>query len=644
MTTKLLNNRYQVIQVLGAGGFGETSLAEDTHLPSRRRLVIKELKPITNDPKTSQMVQQRFEREAAILENLGENSEQIPQLYAYFPENGKFYLVQEWIQGQTLTNIIESQGKLNETVVREILLSLLPVLDYVHSKGIIHRDIKPDNIIIRSHDNKPVLIDFGAVKETIRTVINTAGNPTQSIVIGTPGYMPSEQGIGRPVYASDIYSLGLTAIYLLTGKQPQELETDPHTGQILWETYATGTSPEIVKILTQAIEPRPSDRYTTASKMLYDLQSGHNITSHSPTTSATIAISPGFIPNQQHPPTPSPTKNPLINPRYLQKPPVIIAGVIIGSLIGAVAISSITRQPQPSTSIATNSSVKTESETTKVLPKNSSTAEITPSASVQPTTNSSQPFIQPSTNQPVIDNTPTAKRQQQQSQPENVFANTNQNEGQKNRNLDQQPNGVSIEQIFADDRQNQPQKNRNLDQQPNGVSIEEIFADDRKNRRQKRRQRLPQLNANNIRENLPAFPTGTSRREVEATLGKPKKYYRGYWGNTRATTYKIVPNQIDLGYLFDRKSGRLRQTEAGFAKTVDPQIVQSTFKGMLGGQTTPKIQQGLQQIQERQINNFTFTQGGIKGQIIRQNCGDIYISVWEADLHDFVNPATANKC
>jgi serine/threonine-protein kinase len=289
---KLLNNRYQVIQVLGAGGFGETFLAEDTYMPSRRRCVIKQLKPISNDPKTYQVIQQRFEREAATLEYLGEANDQIPQLYAYFSENGLFYLVQEWVHGHTLTNVIKSQGQLQENTVREILLSLLSVLDYVHSKGIIHRDIKPDNIILREIDNKPVLIDFGAVKETIRTTINAAGHPTQSLVIGTPGFMPSEQAIGRPVYATDIYSLGLTAIYLLTGKYPQELETHPHTGQVIWQQFAGGISPQLAMLLTQAIEPRMSDRFTTANKMLYALKSETSIPSQVNNTVATIRLNP----------------------------------------------------------------------------------------------------------------------------------------------------------------------------------------------------------------------------------------------------------------------------------------------------------------------------------------------------------------
>jgi serine/threonine-protein kinase len=625
MRTKLLNNRYQVIQLLGAGGFGKTSLAEDTHLPSRRRFVIKELKPINNDPETSQIIQQRFEREAAILENLGETSDQIPKLYAYFPENGKFYLVQEWIEGQTLTNIIQSKGKLNEAIVREILLSLLSVLDYVHSKGIIHRDIKPDNIILRSQDNKPVLIDFGAVKETIRTVINPSGNPVQSIVIGTPGYMPSEQAIGRPVYATDIYSLGLTAIYLLTGKQPQEFETHPQTGQILWQQYAAGISPEMVQILTQAIEPRPSDRYTTASKMLYALKYGHNtghnnyISSHSPTTRATISLSPPPSRSQTSQPIYSPARTPVIrevnNPANGQKTTVIVISLLVSSLIVGFGISN--RQPQPSAPVPTNSTVTTETQTPTVVLTNSPVAkEVSPTPVMTPTpsteqqlisnalpkTNSSEVLTPPTVDEPVIQDTPT-------------------------------PTVRSTPEVEIQQQQSQPVV----------VPTAQLFSDSQKKPGKKRKE-LPEQLATNIRQSVPAFPTGTSRSSVEAALGKPKKDLRGLWSNTRAITYKVVPNQIDLGYLFDRDTGRIRQTEAAFASSVDNQVIQTTLNGLLAGQATAEIKQGLQQIQQRQIDNFKFTKGSVKGQIVRQNCDFIYISIWDVDLHDFVNPSDAKQC
>ncbi|NJM28210.1 MAG: serine/threonine protein kinase, partial [Pseudanabaena sp. RU_4_16] len=252
--SNLLDNRYHVLQVLGAGGFGDTFLAEDTQMPSQRRCVIKQLKPITNNPQVSQIVRERFQREAAILEFLGHESKQIPNLFAYFHENDQFYLVQEWIDGNTLTQTLQEEGKLGESAIRELLLSILPVLEFVHARGMVHRDIKPDNIILRRSDRLPVLIDFGAVRETMGTMVNTDGNTTSSIVIGTPGYMPSEQAAGRPVFSSDLYSLGLTAIYLLTGKIPQDLGTDLRTGEILWQIHAPGISDSFAQVINKAIQ------------------------------------------------------------------------------------------------------------------------------------------------------------------------------------------------------------------------------------------------------------------------------------------------------------------------------------------------------------------------------------------------------
>ncbi|MGJ5628567.1 protein kinase domain-containing protein [Nostoc sp. CALU 1950] len=612
MTITLLNNRYQIIQVIGAGGFGETFLAEDVHMPSRRRCVIKQLKPITNnDPQTYQLIQQRFEREAATLEYLGESSHQIPKLYAYFSENGQFYLVQEWIHGQTLTKIIEAKGFETETAVREILLSLLWVLDYVHSKGIIHRDIKPDNIILRSGDGKPVLIDFGAVKETIRSVVNSPGQPTRSLVIGTPGYMPSEQAVGRPVYATDIYSLGLTAIYLLTGKHPQELITDLKTGEILWQQHVPNVSSQLAEVLNQAIKPHAGDRYSTASKMLHALQSGNNISPELAANTPTVSFSPSAASTQQTQALYSPQKNSVIpgssTPGNWQKPAVIVGTLLVGSLLGAVAISSMTRQQQPETTIATSPTRSLESLPTDPPSPEPSVSSQTSPVPVVPTSPSRQPVIPdplPIFNPPVVskpqpekepvtsDTPPAEVRSTPQPEPENIVPPT--------------PEAPSP-----------PQKN---DESPS------------------------KLAATNSSQSVPAFPTGTSRSTVEATLGKPNQDLRGAWGKTRAVVYKLVPNKIDLGYLFDRNSKVLRQTEVSFAQSVDPQLMEATLNGMLSGQATEEIKQGLKKVQKRQSDNFSFQNGSVKGQIIRQQCDFIYISIWDEDLHDFVNPSTGRRC
>ncbi|MER3494767.1 MAG: serine/threonine protein kinase [Mastigocladus sp. ERB_26_2] len=339
----LLNNRYQVLKTLGSGGFGETFLAEDTQMPSHRCCVIKQLKPIQNNPQIYQLVQERFQREAAILEDLGGSTDQIPTLYAYFQLDSQFYLVQEWIEGDTLTSKIKQQGLFGESTVRDILVNLLPVLEYVHSWQIVHRDIKPDNVILRHRDRKPVLIDFGAVRESMGTVLNSRGSLTSSIVIGTPGYMPSEQAAGRPVYSSDLYSLGVTAIYLLTGRQPQELETDPRTGEIIWHNHAMDVSSTLKSVIDQAIQYHPRDRFASAKEMLDALQQG------------IVSPIPPTVPVLTQPPTSSPPP-PTIS---LDTPPnhkgnsrnsIFMASAIAGGLIGASVIIGLvlTKSSQPS--------------------------------------------------------------------------------------------------------------------------------------------------------------------------------------------------------------------------------------------------------------------------------------------------------
>ena len=135
----LLNNRYQVLKSIGSGGFGETFLAQDTQMPSGRQCVVKKLHPVSHHPQIYPLIKERFQREAAILEDLGSHSDRIPTLYAYFEENNDFYLVQELIEGMTLTDTIQSQSSFSESYVKDFLVNFLPILDYVHQKRIIHR-------------------------------------------------------------------------------------------------------------------------------------------------------------------------------------------------------------------------------------------------------------------------------------------------------------------------------------------------------------------------------------------------------------------------------------------------------------------------------------------------------------------------
>lgn len=365
----LLNNRYRVLQTLGSGGFGETFLAEDTQMPSLRRCVIKQLKPIANNPQIYQLVQERFGREAAVLEELGGNSDQIPSLYAYFQLDEQFYLVQEYVEGETLRAKIQQQGLFHESAVRDILISLLLILECVHNQRIIHRDIKPDNIILRHRDSKPILIDFGAVREIMGTVINSQGSTASSIIIGTPGYMSSEQASGRAVYSSDLYSLGMTAIYLLTGKQPQELEVNPINGELIWKQYALDISPIMIEIIDKAIRYHPRERFTSAREMLEALQS--EVKPVAPTIPYVGQVvdtqPPSFVDSSPSKSTNVAIKDSLPTvkePGSRKSKEILIGSVVMGSLIGASVIVGITlNRPSEPVLYSNNSTSNQQSQT-----------------------------------------------------------------------------------------------------------------------------------------------------------------------------------------------------------------------------------------------------------------------------------------
>ncbi|NES24963.1 MAG: serine/threonine protein kinase, partial [Symploca sp. SIO3E6] len=200
----LLRERYRALRVIGQGGFGKTFLAEDEDKPSKPKCVIKQFLPQVQGSNSIQLAARLFEQEAVRLDDLGKHS-QIPELLAHFEQNGQLYLVQEFIDGENLLQELGKKGKFDETQIRQLLSSLLPVLQFVHEHQVIHRDIKPENIIRRRGDGQLVLVDFGAAKFATGTALLRTGT-----VIGTPGYIAPEQGVGRTDFSSDLYSLGVS--------------------------------------------------------------------------------------------------------------------------------------------------------------------------------------------------------------------------------------------------------------------------------------------------------------------------------------------------------------------------------------------------------------------------------------------------
>uniref|UniRef100_B8HL42 non-specific serine/threonine protein kinase n=1 Tax=Cyanothece sp. (strain PCC 7425 / ATCC 29141) TaxID=395961 RepID=B8HL42_CYAP4 len=261
---------YRILRPLGQGGFGKTFLVEDTQSSSHQQYVVKQLSFPTTDPSKYKIVRESFQREATVLLELSNKHSQIPKLYSYFFHDENFYLVQEYIEGLTLAEKVKQEGGLEEALVQQILIEILQILDVIHRENIIHRDVKPDNIIISKVTNKPVLIDFGAVKECVHLPIQQGGSTT--VIVGTPGFMAPEQAMGHPTFVSDIYSLGITALYLLTGRSPQDYAPCMASHNFSWREYAAHLSPALAAVLEKAVQFHPADRYRSAQEMLLALE------------------------------------------------------------------------------------------------------------------------------------------------------------------------------------------------------------------------------------------------------------------------------------------------------------------------------------------------------------------------------------
>jgi serine/threonine protein kinase len=262
----LLHERYLMLKSLGSGGFSETFLAKDTLSPDDSLCVVKCLKQSPEPPPKSpnsgglQASVKCFNPEVQTLYQLGRLTPQIPALLDHFVENQTFYLVQEYIEGQTLSEHIKFK-RFNQHEVLDLLRQVLTILQFLHSHQIIHGDVKPRNLI-RRQNGLWVLIDFGAVK------LASSVESVAAVVIGTAGYMPNEQQAGRSRFSSDIYALGMVAIQCLTGTHPKHWQEDPHTGEIRWNAKL---NPQLIKILKKMTRVRSRDRYLSATEVLIAL-------------------------------------------------------------------------------------------------------------------------------------------------------------------------------------------------------------------------------------------------------------------------------------------------------------------------------------------------------------------------------------
>jgi serine/threonine protein kinase len=259
-----ISNRYRILQNLGEGGFGQTFLAEDLHLPTKPRCVVKHLKPQATDEESVRLARRLFEQEAEVLYRLG-NHPQIPTILAHFEEAGEFYLVQELIEGETLAQEFAKGKKYGEAQAVDLLRQVLETLSFVHQQNVIHRDIKPSNLIRRASDGKIFLIDFGAVKQVSVNPFNNKASFHSTVAIGSAGYTPGEQAAGKPCFASDLYALGLVAVEALTLLHPLRISQNRTTGEFLWQ-HKTNLQPDLMSFINKLVRYDFRQRYHSAKE------------------------------------------------------------------------------------------------------------------------------------------------------------------------------------------------------------------------------------------------------------------------------------------------------------------------------------------------------------------------------------------
>ena len=273
MIGKVLQERYQIVQSLGAGVFGQTYISVDIEHPNNPKCVVKQLKVTSLQPSFLQDLRLRFLTETRTLKHLGHHK-QIPQLISCFEENERFYLVQEFVEGHSLSAELPVNKNpeyfWSENGVVQFLKDVLTVLQFVHSQGVIHCDVKPENIIRRARDGKLVLIDFGSIQPVDFGKDEVL--PIYSIPVTSLGYIPPEQFIGQTQINSDIYALGMIAIQALTGLTPLQLKKHPANNEVLWRSRNTEVSDYVAAVISKMIRYNHQERFQTALEVLEALK------------------------------------------------------------------------------------------------------------------------------------------------------------------------------------------------------------------------------------------------------------------------------------------------------------------------------------------------------------------------------------
>ncbi len=599
----LQGGKYSLDQLLGEGGFGITYKA--THHYLGQTVVIKTLNPANKNHPQFAKLEQQFQDEGRRLAVCVHPN--IVRVNDFFIEEGVPYLVMDYIPGETLEAVVFPDKPLPEAIAIHYIRQVGAALQVVHQNGLLHRDIKPQNIILRQNTQEVVLIDFGISREFTPGVTQTH---TSMI---SEGYAPVEQYIAHQqrTPASDVYGLTATLYALLTARVPvasilRDRQTMPTPAEL--QPYL---SPEVNQAVMKGMAIDVHYRPRTIEEWLsmlpdYAPMAGEPITQPpsllpaSPPTAPTVAVSPryasysprGSSPNGSSLNGSSPNGSaspiaPYVPPNVPTNLPTIVGLAATANppskkksegwsfaFLGLVAIASIVT--------AAVGAVWFRSQQFADLPTPFPTVSATPSPELSP---SPSPKSSPSP-----ESTPSPEPSPQPS--------------------------LSIDEI-----------------QP----IEPIKPD-KPRKRDRQSDRPSNDNGSNSssggRRSVRGIATGTSQQEVEALLGKPDSVDdNAYWENTRSARYDVVPEQVSLGYIYDKGSDRLRQTEASFVQSVDDLTMRVTLNGMLSNRLTEEIERGLAAVHDRQSNQYDFRVGSLQGVVQRNAQDRVYMAVWEEGLH-----------
>lgn len=570
----LQGGKYTLEQELGRGGFGITFKA--THRYLGQFVVIKTLNESLRRDRNFAEFDRKFQDEARRLASCVHPN--IVRVSDFFVEDGQPYMVMDYIAGQNLGDVVGTNNPLPENLAILYITQIGAALKAVHQKGLLHRDVKPQNIILRQNTQEVVLIDFGISREFTNGVTQSHTNMVSD------GYAPPEQYFAQGKYtpATDVYGLAATLYTLLTARVPvaailRTSQPMPSPRDLRPDLSVT-VSQAVMRGMTVEAQNRPA----SVDEWLSLLRG------QSPDTGPTLAVMPGH--GAQSPANvrtaPAVVSSGDSNRKIWLILGFVAIALIVASLVGVARVFLNRQSAEPAPV-----SDKDDRTSTPADPDARSSPAPIPTPIPTPTRRETPP---PAAETPAPAETPTPAPAETPFSPTPAPAPTPEA-------AEPTPTEKLVDKELPPDR--------------SAPSPEQPATSDRKT------------------PTIPGFAVGTPESQIVAALGNPTDSQpRGYWPNTRTALYELLPNRITLGYIYDRDSDKLVQTEGSFAPSVDDLVVRTALNGMVGG-ANREILRGLGDVQQRRTNRFAFRKGSLEGTIERNERDRIYIGVWDENLH-----------